>query len=289
MRAALTAAEFWDELETTWACLDCELMPWSAKAQELLRTQYAAVGAAGSASLPRAVAALEQAAGRLEGEEQAKLAEVEAAFRRREQDIDRFVAAYRQYCWPVESLDDLKLAPFHLLATEGQVHTDQDHVWHMETLAEVCRADPELLLATRLQGRGRDRPGQPGRQGSPGGTELTGRGGEGMVVKPLIVRPPGRRGLVAARREVPGPGVPADHLRPRVHAPTRTWSACGAEAWAASGRWPCASSPSASRRWSGSCAASRCGGSTSASSACWPWRASRSTRGSEPDRSDQWT
>ena len=32
---------------------------------------------------------------------------------------DRFVAAYRRYCWPVHSLDDLKLAPFHLLATEG--------------------------------------------------------------------------------------------------------------------------------------------------------------------------
>ncbi len=73
VRAALTAADLWGKLETDWACLDCELMPWSAKAQELLRTQYAAVGAAGSASLPRAVAALEQAAGRLDGEEREKL------------------------------------------------------------------------------------------------------------------------------------------------------------------------------------------------------------------------
>ena len=60
----------------------------------------------------------------------------------------QFVAAYRQYCWPVQSLDDLKLAPFHLLATEGKVHTDQDHVWHMETLAAICRHDPALLLTT---------------------------------------------------------------------------------------------------------------------------------------------
>ena len=57
VRSALDAADLWSRLETSWACLDCELMPWSAKAQELLRTQYAAVGAAGSASLPRAVAA----------------------------------------------------------------------------------------------------------------------------------------------------------------------------------------------------------------------------------------
>ena len=67
VRAALTAADLWATLDTTWACLDCELMPWSAKAQELLKNQYAAVGAAGRASLPRAAAALEQAAARLTG------------------------------------------------------------------------------------------------------------------------------------------------------------------------------------------------------------------------------
>src|SRR5271165_264952 len=68
VRGALTAADLWTKLDTTWACLDCELMPWSAKAQELLRTQYAAVGAAGSASLPRAVRALEEAGQRLADE-----------------------------------------------------------------------------------------------------------------------------------------------------------------------------------------------------------------------------
>ena len=58
IRSAMEASGFWEEFSTTWACLDCELMPWSAKAQELLRAQYAAVGASGQASLPKAVAAL---------------------------------------------------------------------------------------------------------------------------------------------------------------------------------------------------------------------------------------
>ena len=35
---ALDATGFWDEFDTDWVCLDCELMPWSAKAQELLRS-----------------------------------------------------------------------------------------------------------------------------------------------------------------------------------------------------------------------------------------------------------
>jgi protein phosphatase len=69
VRSALDAEDLWATLETAWVCLDCELLPWSAKAQELLRSQYAAVGAAGQASLPRVVASLVQAAGRLDGEE----------------------------------------------------------------------------------------------------------------------------------------------------------------------------------------------------------------------------
>ncbi len=47
--------------------------------------------------------------------------------------------------------------------------------------------------------------------------ELTGRGGEGMVVKPLdfiVARPARPR---SAGREVPRPRVPADHLRPGIH------------------------------------------------------------------------
>jgi protein phosphatase len=43
-------------------CLDCELMPWSAKAQELLRQQYAPTGSAARTALPQASAALENAA-----------------------------------------------------------------------------------------------------------------------------------------------------------------------------------------------------------------------------------
>ena len=51
VQAALSKAGFWDEFASDWFCLDCELMPWSAKARELLQRQYAPVGAAGVASL----------------------------------------------------------------------------------------------------------------------------------------------------------------------------------------------------------------------------------------------
>jgi protein phosphatase len=194
VRAALTAADVWTKFDTTWICLDCELMPWSAKAQDLLRTQYAAVGAAGSASLAHAVASLEQAGLRLAAEQRAKLTEIESRFLLREQNTHRFVAAYRQYCWPVETLADLRLAPFHLLATEGHAHTDRDHLWHMESLALFCRADPELLLATRFTTVDVIDPASQ-EAGTAWWMELTEQGGEGMVVKPLLFIHRGRRGL----------------------------------------------------------------------------------------------
>jgi len=194
VQAALTNADFWTTHQTTWVCLDCELMPWSAKAQELLRAQYAAVGAAGRASLPRAVQALEQAAERLTGGERELIEEASAELRQRETNVGNFVAAYRQYCWSVASLSDLKLAPFHLLATEGHVHTGMDHVWHMETLARICQEDTGLLLATAHKIVDVTDPTSES-EGIEWWTQLTNRGGEGMVVKPLDFILRGKRGL----------------------------------------------------------------------------------------------
>jgi polynucleotide kinase-phosphatase len=194
VRRALTASDFWTKLKTTWACLDCELLPWSAKAQELLKTQYAAVGAAGSASLPRAVETLEQAAARLGDEDRARLIGIESAYRQKQDDIAKFISAYRQYCWPVSALADLKLAPFHLLATEGALHVDKDHLWHLESLADICRADPEWLLATQYKVVDVTDPSSQ-QEGIDWWIELTGQGGEGMVIKPLPFIHKGRKGL----------------------------------------------------------------------------------------------
>ena len=97
---------------------------------------------------------------------------------------EQYVEAYRRYCWTVHSLADLKLAPFHLLASEGVVHADKDHVWHMTTLARLCAADAGLLLATpyNVFNLNDDRSQQ---EGIAWWEELTASGGEGMVVKPV--------------------------------------------------------------------------------------------------------
>ena len=188
--AALEATGLYAELGSDWMVLDCELMPWSAKAQDLIRQQYAAVGAAGVASLEAGRAVLSAGATRFP-ELRTKLLALESSQAR----VAQYVDAYRRYCWPTDGLAGLKLAPFHLLASEGGVHVDRDHAWHMTTLAKLAAADPELLVATPF--RRVDLSSAPEVASAVDWwVELTGAGGEGMVVKPLDFVARGNGGLL---------------------------------------------------------------------------------------------
>ncbi len=189
VRQRVTAAGLWDELASDWFCLDCELMPWSAKAQGLLKEQYAAVGSAGRADAAAAVPVVAAAAARYGGELDGLL----AAERQRAADVDAYVAAYRQYCWPVSSVADLRLAPFHLLAGEGGCYADRDHAWHLSTLAKL--ADGGLVTATESLDVDVADPASTA-AGVAWWERLTGDGGEGMVVKPAQFAVRGGRGLV---------------------------------------------------------------------------------------------
>ncbi len=190
IHAALTTSNFWQELDTDWVCLDCELMPWSAKAQELIRQQYAPVGIASRVTLDRSIQLLAQA--------QSRGVDVQDRvehYRSRHELAENYVAAYRQYCWTVNSLDDLKLAPFHILATEGKVHTDKTHLWHLHQIAKFCQSDPKLLLATNYQIINLSHSKQIDR-GVNWWLEMTKKGGEGMVVKPINFIVKGNKGVL---------------------------------------------------------------------------------------------
>ena len=190
LREAMERSGLWGRLETDWICLDAEIMPWSAKAQELLRLQYAPTGASARASVGAAIDALRQSSARNDGSQ-----EILARFQTRLENVERYVEAYGRYCWPVERVADLKIAPFHLLATEGRTHTDREHLWHIDVLAELCRGDTELLRPTPY--RVIDLTDQNSEeQGVAWWEEITANGVEGMVVKPLQWITRGRRGLV---------------------------------------------------------------------------------------------
>jgi protein phosphatase len=194
IRAGLDAVRVWDELATDWILLDCELLPWSAKADQLLREQYAAVGAAATSALAVAASGLADARGR--GLDVAELAERTQA---RAANAAAFREAYRRYRWPVDGIDGVGIAPFQVLATQGRTYHDRDHDWHLDAADRLVAADAELFRPTaRLGVDTRDAASTAA--AVAWWETLTASGGEGMVVKP-------RANLTRTRHGLAQPGL----------------------------------------------------------------------------------
>ncbi len=187
----LTKTGFFEDFATDWVCLDTELMPWSQKAQGLIRSQYAATGNAAFIGLSAAVQALGQTG------ERENFAHIDSAFtgqninpavlltrfKTKREDIERYIQAYREYCWTVNGIDDFRIAPFHILASEGRVFSGETHVWHMETIKKyITGSDPVFMETPYLCV---DTTSEESIQkGVDWWLSLTKEGGEGMVVKP---------------------------------------------------------------------------------------------------------
>ncbi|MEU4883751.1 polynucleotide kinase-phosphatase [Streptomyces althioticus] len=180
LRTAAGEAGLWDELETDWLLLDAELMPWSLKASGLLRTQYAAVGAAAGAVFPSALAALEGAAAR--GVDVGGLLTRQ---RERAGAAAGFTDAYRRYCWTTDGLEGVRLAPFQILAVQGRSLAALPHDRQLALIDRMVEHDATGLLQTTRRLYVDTADPESVRAGVDWWLEMTGRGGEGMVVKPV--------------------------------------------------------------------------------------------------------
>ena len=177
---------------------------------------------AAATGLPEAIAVLEQAADRTP-ENRALL----ERHRRRLEMTREYDVAYRRYNWPVDTINDLKIAPFQIMATEGAVHWDKPHSWHMTWAERFARKRPDPDRH-RLQGR---RPREP--RGGQGNHRLVARQDDrrrrrhGRETRRALLQAAGpRRGL--AGDQVPRQAVPPDHLRTGVQPTRRTWRSCAA-------------------------------------------------------------
>jgi protein phosphatase len=192
LQNALTRSNFWNDFNTDWVCLDTELMPWSAKARKLLDEQYASVGRSGRSGLSAALEAIAKASAVLgdldvnveaQSSQKADLSALLARYQARAGALNLYTEAYRRYCWEVKSLDDYRIAPFHILATEGQAWCGENHVWHLETIAKyMTGTDPVFMATPYLPVDLLDESSVL--SGVRWWEDLTAAGGEGMVVKP---------------------------------------------------------------------------------------------------------
>ncbi len=190
--AVLTSTNFWTDFKTDWVCLDTELMPWSEKAQGLIRSQYAPTGYAGEDGLSAAVAALEKAAqlkstafevSEITSGQNVDLNALLEKYTSRLDGMKRYRNAYREYCWTVNSIDDFRIAPFHILASEGTVYGDRTHEWHMENIRKHITGRDPVFMETPYITVDTDAE-QSIQAGVDWWLSLTAGGGEGMVVKP---------------------------------------------------------------------------------------------------------
>jgi protein phosphatase len=212
VRAAAEQAGLFRDLDTGWLLFDAELLPWNVKAGQLLRGQYAAVGAAARAALPAAVAALEQAAARPLPADAPALHSLLDRTRARMTNADAFTAAYLRYCWSTDGLSGVRVAPFQLLASEGAVHHERPHSWHLDIadrLAAAAQAGaagaagPDLIATTRRLAVDTSDPASVA-TATQWWEDLTAAGGEGMVVKPAANLSRGPKGMVQPGLKVRG-------------------------------------------------------------------------------------
>ncbi len=273
IREAAESIGLYDELGASWLLFDAELLPWSAKAEDLLRNQYAAVGAAATAALPVAVSTVEAAAAR--GLDVGALLSRTLA---RSANATAFVTSYRRYCWPTDGLEGVRIAPFQLLASDGATYHDKPHDWHLAISDRLVAADPETFQPTRRLAVDTTDAASTA-AATRWWEELTAAGGEGMVVKPPTC-PAARRASCSPGSRCVGASICGSSTGPTTR--SRTISrGCSRAASATSGRWRSGSMRSVSSHWSARRAASRCGVCTSASSPCSHWSPSRWTRGCE--------
>jgi protein phosphatase len=194
--AAIGAAGLWEELATDWVLLDAEIMPWSAKAASLIEGQYAPVAAAALAGLGAAHEAMAQA--------QARGVAIDAApVAQRLARAQAYEKAWGGYVWPVVTADDLRVAPFHVLASEGAVHADRDHAWHMGLADRLAAVGAPAMQATQWRRLALAEEAACADAVAWWET-LTAAGGEGMVVKPLSFIARAAKGLVQPAVKVRG-------------------------------------------------------------------------------------
>jgi protein phosphatase len=207
LRTAADHASLWDQLETDWLLLDAEIMPWSAKAGALIQSQYAPVAVSSRAGLHAAVSALSRASTR-----GVPALELEQRFAARAARAGAYATAWAPYVWPVSGVDDLRVAPFHILASEGNVWLGKDHVWHMEMADRLAATGDRVVAKTRWRVVALTDESACA-EAVRWWEDMTQSGGEGMVVKPRSFVAQGAKGLLQ-----PALAACAQGARPRISA-----------------------------------------------------------------------
>ena len=95
----------------------------------------------------------------------------------------------------MNSVADLRLAPFPVLAYEGAATLEQGHRWHLDLIDRLCAADASLFRRTERRFVDLSDPASEG-AATAWWHEITAAQSEGMVIKPVDGLVQGKKGLL---------------------------------------------------------------------------------------------
>lgn len=187
---------FWSRYETDWVCFDAEIMPWSLKAIDLVKSQYAALACSaqiGIESTRNALVTFWSQDLSMHPEIIQDIEQISHGVVSHELDVMEFKRVYQSYCSASSDISTLQIAPFHLLATEGKVYFDHGHEWHLSELNSWAKLSPNIFKETKSFKVQLDDSISIG-SAEVWWREITANDGEGVVIKSLDFCPRGESG-----------------------------------------------------------------------------------------------
>lgn len=173
----LISSDYFNKYDTDFLLLDSEIMPWNLKAKELINNQYAHV--AENAILDRKLIKdkLKKAVNSNRNLEN-WLAEYEDKLN----NAIIFKNVFQNYCWDIDDIDQIQIAPFHVLAHSKETFFNKPHTWHMEMNHKFAKmadifVETEFLVIDDAESE---------EEAIKWWDTITSEGHEGIVIKPEV-------------------------------------------------------------------------------------------------------
>ena len=172
--AELLAKNYFEQHNTSYVILDCEILPWNVKAEDLIHKQYTAV--AENALMDRT-----HLLRKLQATNDLDVQQWINDYKGNLRNAARFDAVYKNYIWQTTDLEGIQIAPFHILAHSDETNFDKTHGWHMD-IAKQLAHNSRLFIETEYRIMETEADEQAVIQWW---LEMTEIGHEGIVIKPF--------------------------------------------------------------------------------------------------------
>ncbi|MCT6923782.1 polynucleotide kinase-phosphatase [Metasolibacillus sp.] len=192
LHTELAAKNYFERMETDFVLLDAEILPWNLKAQSLIDEQYAHVAEHALMDRQKLATKLQTTL--------VDVAEWQQQYKELLRNAVRFDAVYQNYCWSVDDLSAIQIAPFHILAHSTETCFHKPHTWHME-MNHWLAQHSDIFITTEYQVIENEQDEQ---KAIAWWEEMTAVGHEGIVIKPLTFIPKSKDKLIQPAIKVRG-------------------------------------------------------------------------------------